>query len=128
MFFTHLLFAIILGFLFTLVFAVGFRRRGPWGNIFIFFVLVFLVTWAGGLWIAPFGPVYWGVAWLPFLIIGFLFAMLLAASGPVQPVKSPEEAIEEAKIEVAVQSILNIFLWVFILGLVFAIVYSYITA
>jgi hypothetical protein len=34
------------------------------------FVILLLVVWVGGTWMAPFGPRLWDVAWLPFLIRG----------------------------------------------------------
>jgi len=125
MFVAHLLFALVIGFILTLVFAVGFRRSGPWGSVAIFFAIVFLLTWAGGLWIAPFGPSLWGVYWLPFFIVGLLFALLLAASGPSRPPRNAQEAVEGAKAEIAVQSILNLFLWLLIVGLIAGIIVHY---
>ncbi|WP_460924939.1 hypothetical protein [Pontibacter brevis] len=34
------------------------------------------------VWVRPFGPIYWGVAFFPLLFIGLLFALLLAAATP----------------------------------------------
>jgi hypothetical protein len=53
------------------------------GSIFVFLFVVFLlVTWAGGLWVTPFGPTLWGVAWLPLVIVALLAALLLIAAAP----------------------------------------------
>jgi hypothetical protein len=125
MFIAHLLFALVIGILFTIVFAIIFHRSGPWGSIAIFFILIFLLTWAGGIWIAPFGPRLWGVYWLPFLLVGLIFALLLSASGPSRPPRNAQEAIEEAETEIAAQSVLNFFLWLFIFALVVGIIVYY---
>jgi hypothetical protein len=61
--------------------AVGlFGRSGPWASIPVFFALIFLAAWAGGVWIAPMGPVLFGVYWVPFVVFGLIFALLLAAA------------------------------------------------
>jgi hypothetical protein len=60
----------------SLVFAAVIRRRGPRVGFFWFFLLIFLATWAIGVWVQPFGPSLWGGYWLPFLIAGFIVALL----------------------------------------------------
>jgi len=96
MFFLNLLFALIFGLLITIVFAAGFNRRGPWNNIIIFFVIVFLATWAGGIWIIPFGPNLFGVAWLPYLLIALLVGLGLASSASSE-IKEKEKLIQDRK-------------------------------
>ncbi len=79
MFLVHFLFAALVAVLLTAIFAAGFRIRGPWANAAAFFTILLLATWAGGIWHTPFGPPLWGVYWLPFLIVGLIFALMLAA-------------------------------------------------
>jgi len=78
MFILELLIAIsislVLSALFVLVIQRGERRTG----FFWLFVVVFLVTWAGGVWLRPFGPTLWGVCWLGFLLAGLFILLLLA--------------------------------------------------
>jgi hypothetical protein len=45
-------------------------------------VTLFLATWAGGVWVVPFGPTHLGVTWLPFLLIEILLAVLIVALSP----------------------------------------------
>jgi hypothetical protein len=75
-----LLFALGIGLILTAVFAGLFGRSGPWASIPVFFALIFLAAWAGGVWIAPMGPVIFGVYWVPFVVFGLIFALLLAAA------------------------------------------------
>lgn len=48
----------------------------------IFLFVLFLAGIAGGYWIVPFGPVMWGVEWLPLLSIIFVVAILFSAPPP----------------------------------------------
>lgn len=41
------------------------------------FLLFFLIAWAGGLWIRPFGPTVLGFYWLPGLLLVTLLLLLL---------------------------------------------------
>ena len=70
-----LIFTLLIG-----LFFLGCRRCGPWQGLGWFFMLLFLFTWAGGVWTGPYGPVLWGYYWLPFFIVGIVFALLLAAA------------------------------------------------
>lgn len=85
MLWTHLLLALAVALLLSVLFVpvLGWRRTDrDAGALLFFFFLVFVMTWAGGLWITPFGPTDWNVTWIPFLAIGFLVAILLAAAAP----------------------------------------------
>jgi len=64
------------------------RSTGPWASFPLLFLALFLATWAGGIWLAPIGRPVGGVYWVPFLMAGIVFALLLAA---VVPPERPEE-------------------------------------
>lgn len=68
------------------------RRRGteaaPSGLI-VFFLIVFLATWAVGVWVTPRGPIAFGVPWLAFVVIGLVVALVAAAAPPVRSWRVP---------------------------------------
>jgi ABC-type nickel/cobalt efflux system permease component RcnA len=94
MFVWDLILAVIIGVVLTAVFAFGFRRRGPWLSVLLFFLLVFFGTWAAAIWVGPVGPAFYGVFWLPPLMVGLAIALLLAAAFPAVPRRTPREEIE----------------------------------
>ena len=53
MFLGELLLVLFLSLVLTLVFAVGFRRQSWGGGLIVFFLILFLATWAGGIWLPP---------------------------------------------------------------------------
>jgi hypothetical protein len=55
--------------------------RGPWGSVWTLFLVLFLAMWVTGLYVNA-GPIYRGVAWMPILFTGILFAILLIAVVP----------------------------------------------
>jgi len=83
-----------------------------------------MASWAGGIWLTPFGPSIWGTYWLPFLIVGLIFALFLAAIPPSREEESTVELVNQEK-EMAKRRkaflALSIFLWVF-LGLLAAVI------
>ena len=64
------------------VFYYGFRRPGPWGSWWSYFLVLFLAIFMFSAWIEPVGPTYEGVAWADFAVLGLVFALLLAAASP----------------------------------------------
>lgn len=63
------------------------RQRGAGVSLaamLVFFIIVFLATWAVGAWVSPRGPTAFGVPWLAFLIIGLVIALVAAAAPPVR--------------------------------------------
>lgn len=70
-------------------FAALFDRRGPWGSTWSMALVGFLFILAAAMWIEPFGPVLFGVYFVPFLIVGFLFMLLMAAIPPRVPETEP---------------------------------------
>jgi hypothetical protein len=128
MFIVDLLFALVMALIFTLIFAVGFRRPGPWSSIAAFFVVIFLATWAGGLWISPAGPVFLGIYWLPILLTALLVALLLAAVPPRRPrhVQTITEVEEQEREERTVERALDAFFWAVLIGFAALIVLGYV--
>lgn len=49
------------------------------GGFLWLFAVIFLGAWAVGVWVAPIGPLFMGVAWLPFLLGAVAVALLVAA-------------------------------------------------
>lgn len=78
----EILIALVFAILLTVVLSAGFGRKGPWSSIVTFFLVVFLATWTLGIWFVPFGPIVFGVAWVPFLIGALVVALILSASVP----------------------------------------------
>lgn len=123
MFFIDLLFALVIGLLLTALFALLFNTRGPWEVIWVFLLIIVLGAWVGGLWLVPFGPVLFDVAWVPFLLAGLFFALILAAATPPPPTAAGT-SVSPAGTEAALA--FSIFFWILLLGLVAAIVLAYI--
>jgi hypothetical protein len=119
-----LLVALAVALLLTAIFTAGTRSRGIWVTWLLFFAMVLLAAWAGGMWLRPIGPPVRGVYWLPFLVVGLVVALLLAATMPRAPVlhgraPGPERGPE-------VEMTFSIFFWVLMVGLAIAILLAYV--
>jgi hypothetical protein len=129
MFFIHFIFALFFALLLSAIFSLGLRKKGPRENLFLFFIIIFLAAWAGGIWLDPFGPFLWGVPWLPFLFAGLIFSFILAAVSVPPPRESSVELVdeksEEIKREFAVRGV-TIFIWFLVGALIFSIIVRYI--
>jgi len=139
--FVELMFVLVIVLLITSMFSACGVRCGPWPGVLWLFVMLFLVTWALGVWIRPIGPSLWGAYWVPYLLVAFFLAVLLAATAPVPPRRPPvqppgatplpdsrtpaEIKEQEAEEEAAVVITLNVFFWLVLLLAVIAIVAHY---
>jgi hypothetical protein len=121
MFIWDLVFALAVGLIFAAIFSLVFRRTGPWASFFVFFAIIALAAWAGGVWLQPVGPPLFGVFWVPFLIFGFIFAILMAAAAPSSSYRSRRRAAEDR----AVIAAFDVFFIVLIGILVASIVVGY---
>lgn len=98
-FFIEFLFAFIVATMFAVMLVAGMGRTGPgpWSGLLFYGFLLFLLAWAGGVWLSPVGPSVWNVPLLPFLIaavIGLLiFAVLVPQTGPA---RRREEELQHA--------------------------------
>ena len=124
--------ALLVALLLSSILFLGFRRTGPWASFLFLFLVLFLATWAGGIWIMPFGRPLGGVYWLPFLMVGIVFALLLAAIVP--PGKEEESTIklvteeEKRAQERTARRTVGLLFWLFVGVLVLAIVLRYLSA
>ncbi|WP_017732017.1 hypothetical protein [Nafulsella turpanensis] len=115
----------------ALIFYFVLKVKGPWGNFWTFFVVLFLSIWAASLWVSPFGPVYWGIAWIPLLFIGIIVALLLSAM-PSPPANTETSASDNGMDEnasrkdfgIGVATLSGIF-WMFLVILLVAVVIGY---
>lgn len=101
----------------TLIFSLFSKR--PFSGLILFFVVIFLATWTGQIWITPYGPVSWGIAWIPLILVALFFSFLIFALAP--PVPSPVEKNTGQPAFIA----LSLFLWVSMILLLVAIIVGY---
>jgi hypothetical protein len=113
--------ALVVTLILTLLFS-AFSKR-PLSGLWLFFLLIFLATWSGQLWIRPFGPVYWGISWIPLFIIALFFYVLIIALLPPPPPPKPSSDVKAA--EEAPFIALGIFLWIILILLAISIVFGY---
>lgn len=130
MFWIDLVFVIAIAALLSVVFVLflGWRRPGEAeGALLSFFVILFVLTWAGGLWITPFGPRPWGAPLLVYLAVGLTIALLLAAVVPPPPRRRGGRIVTEPENDprVAEARPFNWFFWVLLLVTTLAVILAY---
>jgi hypothetical protein len=101
------LLAVLIAALLTAIFAGFFRGHRFGAGLIMFFAVLLLATWAGGIWISPFGPLIRGVSWISFVLVGLLFALILTILLP--PLKPGPEA---GKRPIAALAAMDWFFWV----------------
>jgi Ca2+/Na+ antiporter len=121
--------ALLVCVVFALITRSNVRRTGfGW-----FLLFVVLATWAGGVWLRPFGPSWGDIRWLQFLIAGLLVLLLFALFAPFKAPRGRHETIEQLQ-EIArqkeVQKVtyvtLGIVFWVVLVILIAAIAIRYV--
>jgi hypothetical protein len=87
---------------------------------------LFLGTWAGGLWITPFGSPWLGVYWMPFLVAGLFVALLVAATDQSSRRSYERKETEPDHVEhAALATAFGLLFWILIMALAIAIVAGY---
>lgn len=121
--------ALLICVVFALITRSSVRRTGfGW-----FLLLVLLGTWAVGVWLRPFGPMWGDIRWLQFLIAGLLVLLLFALFAPFKAPRGRRETLEQLQ-EIArqkeVQKVtyvtLGIVFWVVLVILIAAITIRYV--
>jgi Mn2+/Fe2+ NRAMP family transporter len=133
MFLIDILFAAVIALLLTLIFGLGLGRRGPWSSALIFFLIVFLASWAIGNMVEGSGPEIRGFYWVPFVLGGIIVALLLAAATPLRIYHHRQNIVErEHQEEVREQSdsstfdaIYDSFFWAFLVVLLILVILGY---
>jgi Ca2+/Na+ antiporter len=98
-----------------------------------FLLFVLLATWAGGVWLRPFGPIWGDIRWLQFLIAGLIVLLLFALFAPFKAPRGRRDTIHQLQ-EIArqkeVQKVtyvtLGIVFWVILVILIAVIAIRYI--
>lgn len=116
--------ALFIGLLFYYVF----KSPGPWGTFWSFLLVLILAGLAAEAWITPAGPVIWGFALLPTLLVLLIVALLMAAATPTprRKPKNPEleKSTEPSEEETAAIAISGFF-WVLMLILLGIAIWGY---
>ena len=91
---TELFLALAIAFVLSLLFSWLLKRGAPRRGFPVFFLAIFLITLAGGLWLRPFGPLGLGIYWLPFIVVGIVGSILLFLAAPRRPPANRRETID----------------------------------
>ena len=91
---TELFLSLAVAFILSLLFSWLLKRSGPRSGFPVFFLTIFLITLAGGLLLRPFGPLGWGIYWLPFIVVGIVGSILLFLAAPRRPPANRKETID----------------------------------
>jgi hypothetical protein len=105
---------------FAIIFFVSFFSKRSMRSLWLVFVLIFLATWSGQLWMGPAGMAAGGVAWIPLLVMGLIFFFFLLVVIPAVPKIKKDGEVEDGPL-IAV----GIFFWILIVLLIFSIAMGY---
>ena len=127
---TQFVFSLVVALSVSLILRLFMRRDSPRDGFFFFFLMLFLITLAGGLWIRPFGPDFHGVFWVPIMVIGIIAGLFLYQSAPRRSPRNRKELIQKMKVEKDRRQLeqltyvsLDIFFWIIVIILIISIVY-----
>ena len=124
--------ALIVALLVSILFGYALRRRIPRKGFFWFFLILLLATWAGGMWIGPFGPSFRGIFWLPFVLVAVVVGAFLAAVAPrraptgrIETLEMLEEIEQKRKLQKLTYISFGVFFWVALFALITVIIVRY---
>ena len=115
------------------LFAKNIKRRGTRTGFFWFFLIILMITWAGGAWLMPFGPQLMGIHWLPFVLAGLAGAVVISFLAEGRYPRNRHETIdllesieEGRELEKMTYLSLNVLFWVVLFTLLAAVILRYI--
>ena len=124
--------ALVIAFLLTLFCWAVHGKQGRKGGLVWHFMVIFLTTWAGGIWLRPLGPSVLGIHWLNFLMAGVVVTLIIEVYGSHHVPRGRQETLEmlanverEKKMEEVAYVTLTVFLWVLVAVLAGLIVVRY---
>jgi hypothetical protein len=125
--------ALLVALLVSVLFGLAMRRKMARKGFFWFFLIVFLATWAGGIWIGPLGPSFRGIYWLPYVLVAIVVGFFLAAVAPrraptgrIETLEMLEEIEQERKIEKLTYISFGLFFWIALFALITVIIVRYV--
>lgn len=128
----ELLFSFIIALVLSSLLMLIWGREGKRTGFFWLFLTILLFSWAGGVWVRPFGPPLWGIYWFPFLSSGLIVALIFAIFAPQRPPKNRNETLKmlerirhEKELKKATYFTLSSFFWGLLFVLIVAIIIRY---
>jgi len=119
--------ALVVATILVAVLGAGFRRL-PVGTVLLaMFAVLFLATWAGGIWLAPSGSRLVFPYVVPFFVVGLAMALLITAFIPRYPPRTRGEALRRQDANRELSSFVNGFFWLLMVILVASIVLRYLS-
>jgi hypothetical protein len=127
----ELLVAAVIALLVTALISAVTGTGGWGGEAAALFLIAFLIIWASGVWVTPFGPAFWDGYWLTFLVPGLLLLLLFAALlAPNRRPRTPQEAVDQARADDVAAGVaavaVGVFFWILILALLALILAAYV--
>jgi hypothetical protein len=119
--------ALVVALLLTEILVRLLRLHQSWRTRRILWLLLFLVAWSAGIWLAP-GPVDqvgWIAYSLPFVLAGLVAAVLIAVTSPLHRLTTPADRREFEREEAAVGVGVIAFFWSLCALLVAVAVWGY---
>ncbi len=105
------------------------RHKEPeepaWPGLAFLVVILFFVTWAGGIWLQPLGPILWHIYWIPFVAVGIVAALLLIATTPRRRPRTRREALQVREQERVLVTAFGVFFWILVSILLIAVAVHY---
>lgn len=119
--------ALLVAFVFTLIFSITSKEKRKTFDLLWLFALLLLPVWAFSLWIPPYGPSFYGVAFLVPLVVGLTVIGILASTAPNRyfdnrRFRQGEEPIDRvSQKDIKWIHSFNIVVWIMLLVLLLAI-------
>jgi hypothetical protein len=120
----NFLVAFILALLISLGFSRSYRGESSGMPVIFMFILLVLAGLAAQYWVMPFGPIVWGIAWMPLVATVLIFTVLLIMPSPYQG-RKPREKKEVIQNEVKAAATISVFMWLLLFLLSVAVLVGY---
>jgi hypothetical protein len=120
----NFLVAFILALLISLGFSRSYRGESSGMPVIFMFILLVLAGLAAQYWVMPFGPIVWGIAWMPLVATVLIFTVLLIMPSPYQGRKAREKK-EVIQNEVKAAATISVFMWLLLFLLSVAVLVGY---
>ena len=126
MFFLEALVALVVAVLLTILLGRLTGREGGAGALVPVFLILFLFPWAGGLWMAPIGPLLFGFAWVPILVIAAILFLVILIASPPRKSRSHREQVRRKRDELRAQYGMSVAVGLLLIGGILLIAVGYV--